>query len=116
MRKTIIPTILLNILIKFLVSFVTISVIPSFLNWFLSNADIFLTIVKISMLVNFIVVNNNSSFVLSLVIPTRVQLTSTGGRLILRSVNLDIHWWTSTELKEDIQQFKKTDYYEWNFA
>ena len=55
-------------------------------------------------------------FVLSLVIPTRVQLTSTGGRLILRSVNLDIHWCTSTELKEDIQQFKKTDYYEWNFA
>lgn len=67
------------------------------------------------MLINFIIVNNNSSFVLSLVIPTRVQLTSTGGRLILRSVNLDIHWWMSTELK-DIQQFKKTDYYEWNFA
>ena len=68
------------------------------------------------MLINFIIANNNSSFVLSLVILTRVQLTSTGGRLFLRSVNLDIHWWMSTELKEDIQQFKKTDYYEWNFA
>nr|DAD72243.1 MAG TPA: hypothetical protein [Siphoviridae sp. ctTC45]DAF85640.1 MAG TPA: hypothetical protein [Siphoviridae sp. ct5jB2]DAP33228.1 MAG TPA: hypothetical protein [Caudoviricetes sp.] len=27
-----------------------------------------------------------------------------------------LHPCTSTELKEDIQQFKKTDYYEWNFA
>nr|DAX78438.1 MAG TPA: hypothetical protein [Caudoviricetes sp.] len=50
------------------------------------------------------------------------KLYESSGKATLLYVNffemriLRLLWCTSTELKEDIQQFKKTDYYEWNFA